>query len=496
MLRINRDGSIPADNPFFDTATGVNRAIWALGLRNPFTTAIQRSTGRLFINDVGEVELGRDQRGSTRGELRLAAGGRSVRAIPITPTRFITMAVAEARAPSPGAPSTSRPCSPSRRHIAAITSTQITAGDGSEGSTRSPAPTSLLRAASDSGRSQGRPRRRALLPVTRWRTRWADQLLRGRAARRSRCSPRTGRCPSDNRPRSRWVPAAARRSPTSGDATATLIAGANGSSYTRRQPAALGQRRAFRRRRVERFRLGDQRHRAADRHAEHGARCCDYATGRRDHLRGRRSMINYAGTGNDAEDGVLPASAFTWWVDFHHDNHTHPRMPEVSGSKSGTFTIPTLEETSANVFYRFHLQRHGLGRPHALGESRHPAAQVHGHARNQPCRAAAASRWPAGHRAAHLRRRRGHRPQPRGRVAPGHKLGLLILVGWRCPRARYLDADRGYDVYRAVRRASRGLDRHRKRVDPRRRCRDEDRRLPGEPLRRQRGAGQRRLEDD
>ena len=34
---------------------GVNRAIWALGLRNPFTTAFQRSTGRLFINDVGET---------------------------------------------------------------------------------------------------------------------------------------------------------------------------------------------------------------------------------------------------------------------------------------------------------------------------------------------------------------------------------------------------------------------------------------------------------
>ena len=55
MLRINRDGTIPTDNPFFGTATGVNRAIWALGLRNPFTTAIQRSTGRLFINDVGET---------------------------------------------------------------------------------------------------------------------------------------------------------------------------------------------------------------------------------------------------------------------------------------------------------------------------------------------------------------------------------------------------------------------------------------------------------
>ena len=35
-------------------ATGANRAIWALGLRNPFTFAFQPGTGRMFINDVGQ----------------------------------------------------------------------------------------------------------------------------------------------------------------------------------------------------------------------------------------------------------------------------------------------------------------------------------------------------------------------------------------------------------------------------------------------------------
>jgi glucose/arabinose dehydrogenase len=55
ILRISNDGSIPADNPFFNTATGLNRSIWALGLRNPFTFAFQPGTGRMFINDVGEV---------------------------------------------------------------------------------------------------------------------------------------------------------------------------------------------------------------------------------------------------------------------------------------------------------------------------------------------------------------------------------------------------------------------------------------------------------
>jgi glucose/arabinose dehydrogenase len=52
MLRINPDGSIPSDNPFVGVP-GANPVIWALGLRNPFTFAVQPGTGRIFINDVG-----------------------------------------------------------------------------------------------------------------------------------------------------------------------------------------------------------------------------------------------------------------------------------------------------------------------------------------------------------------------------------------------------------------------------------------------------------
>jgi len=54
VLRINSDGTIPTDNPFFSTTTGRYRAIYALGLRNPFTAAVQRGTGRIYINDNGE----------------------------------------------------------------------------------------------------------------------------------------------------------------------------------------------------------------------------------------------------------------------------------------------------------------------------------------------------------------------------------------------------------------------------------------------------------
>jgi glucose/arabinose dehydrogenase len=66
-------------------------------------------------------------------------------------------------------------------------------------------------------------------------------------------------------------------------------------------------------------------------------------------------LISYAGTGTDPEDGSLPASAFTWSVDFHHGTHSHPFLPPASGAKSGSFTIPTGGETSDDVWYRLHL---------------------------------------------------------------------------------------------------------------------------------------------
>lgn len=59
LLRINTDGTIPADNPttfpgIAGSPAGTNRAIWVVGLRNPFTFAFQPGTGRLFIDDVGQ----------------------------------------------------------------------------------------------------------------------------------------------------------------------------------------------------------------------------------------------------------------------------------------------------------------------------------------------------------------------------------------------------------------------------------------------------------
>ena len=54
MLRINRDGSIPPDNPVFpDAPVDARGEIFAIGLRNPFRFAIDPQTDALLIADVG-----------------------------------------------------------------------------------------------------------------------------------------------------------------------------------------------------------------------------------------------------------------------------------------------------------------------------------------------------------------------------------------------------------------------------------------------------------
>ena len=66
-------------------------------------------------------------------------------------------------------------------------------------------------------------------------------------------------------------------------------------------------------------------------------------------------VINFSGSGTDPEDGTLGASAFEWYVMFHHDAHTHPGPTAPDGVTSGSFSIPNTGETSANVFYRLYL---------------------------------------------------------------------------------------------------------------------------------------------
>ncbi len=66
-------------------------------------------------------------------------------------------------------------------------------------------------------------------------------------------------------------------------------------------------------------------------------------------------VINFQGNATDTEDGILPASSFSWELQFNHKDsetteHYHP-AESVSGIKQGTFKLDNLGEKSPNVWF-------------------------------------------------------------------------------------------------------------------------------------------------
>jgi hypothetical protein len=118
------------------------------------------------------------------------------------------------------------------------------------------------------------------------------------------------------------------------------------------------------------------------------------------------TVINYAGTGTDVEDGKPAGSAFTWQVDFQHDSHQHPFIPATTGASSGSFTVPDFE-TEANVWLRIFLTvRDSGGQTNSASRDIFPARQLSAHARGH-----------AGERLGPIERDRsnGERPRATGR---------------------------------------------------------------------------------
>ena len=357
ILRINADGTIPADNPFVSQTTGINQAIWGRGLRNPFNFAIDRSNGRIHLNDVGQSgweEVNHAIAGANFGwpqtEGYTPSGVSGVRYPLYVYENVGSNGCAITGAAFYRPTTTTFPAEYAGRYFF---------GDYCAGFIRMLSPTSYSSATTfATGVNQ-------LVDIQVASDGSLYYLARG-GGDVYRVQYTANSAPSiTSNPVNRTVSIGQSASfsvTASGTAPMTYqwqrnganIANATSSTYTLQSTTAGDNGATFRA--VVSNSWGSATSSAAtltvmSSGAPTGS-ISSPAAGTR--YRGGQT-IAFSGTGSDLEDGTLPPSAFTWRVDFHHDTHSHPHMPATSGITSGSFTIADRGETSANVWYRVFL---------------------------------------------------------------------------------------------------------------------------------------------
>ncbi|NML21758.1 DNRLRE domain-containing protein [Pseudoflavitalea sp. G-6-1-2] len=66
-------------------------------------------------------------------------------------------------------------------------------------------------------------------------------------------------------------------------------------------------------------------------------------------------QISFSGTGTDPEDGTIPVAKYKWWIAFHHATHTHPGPAVPNGVAAGNFIADLAEHNETNVWYRIYM---------------------------------------------------------------------------------------------------------------------------------------------
>lgn len=360
MLRINSDGSLPLDNPFDSVATGKNQAIWALGLRNPFTFDFQNGSGRMLINDVGEntweeiddgiigsnygwpATEGFTSNPAYRGPLyEYGHSATDSSGCAITGGAFYNPASLQFPPSYVGDYFYMDYCEGWIRlfHPADSTTGAFATGFSFAVDLHVSNDGSLYVLSRNSGGPTGSVDR----------IQYTTSL-----------APSITQQPADvivtvNQPASFTV-AASGPLPISyaWQRNGSPIAGATNPTYTLAAPQ-----------------LSD----SGARFSCVVSNAYGSATSNSALLRVTPSLpptatilqpiagtlysggdtIIFSGSATDPQDGTLPASAFTWRVDFQHDTHSHPFLPTTSGITGGSFGIPTSGETSDTVWYRIYL---------------------------------------------------------------------------------------------------------------------------------------------
>jgi len=356
VLRLNADGSIPTDNPFYLSAQASNRAIWTLGLRNPFTFAFHPDSGRMLINDVGEVSFEEvnegvvaanygwpESEGSTANPNHKSPlyayghGSGAFTGCAITGGAFYVPAAGQFPDEYVGKYFFADYCGgwintldvtgdSGVRTFASGLAFPVDLKVGPDGSLYY-----LARGTGSVGKISYTPNEAPAIT-----SHPADQSVSaGEFATFS--VEAVGAGPLSYQ----W------------QRNGSNIAGATSKTYAVKV-TATDDGALFRVRVTNLFGSATSSD-ALLTVSGNSLPVAAITSPAPDTLYTAGSVISYAGAASDPEDGLLPSGALTWQIDFHHDDHKHPFMPPTTGGATGTFMIPQTGETSANVWYRIVL---------------------------------------------------------------------------------------------------------------------------------------------
>lgn len=372
FLRLNDDGSIPEDNPFYHTAMGNYRAIWALGFRNPFTFDIQPGTGRIFSNDVGGSdfeEVNEVQAGMNYGWPIIE--GYRTNQIPPSDYRDPVYAYSHSEGCSVIGAAFYNPQSTAfpdqyigKYFFADYCQGYIKVLDPGDGSILESFATEINRPI-------------AIKVTEAGEMYYLERAGMGGGSMQDNTETSDGRLwkiiytgsglPAVTlQPESQLVAVGEDASFTVGvsgsepinfqwQKDGVDIGGAIESIYIF-SGATLDHHGALFRCVVSNSQGTVTSNEATLQVTTNSRPLPVISQPPLDFLYQAGAAINFAGSATDAEDGSVDAGQLTWWIDFHHDDHTHPGLAPVSGNTSGSYLVSRVGETSDNVWYRIYLR--------------------------------------------------------------------------------------------------------------------------------------------
>jgi glucose/arabinose dehydrogenase len=88
-------------------------------------------------------------------------------------------------------------------------------------------------------------------------------------------------------------------------------------------------------------------------------------------------VITFSGSAVDPEEGTLGASALSWRIDTRHDGHAHTFVADLNGVSQGQFTVPNIDTDEANMWLRITLTaRDAYGATHTVSQDLFPKTRI------------------------------------------------------------------------------------------------------------------------